>query len=293
MNRPPPELTALLPDGAVFLPITTGKRCTVKGWNKLSAAEAAALPQWKSAVAAAVRLDGMTVVDIDEPERRAEILAGLGINGAKTLEATTPRGGSHLYFTSERRQTSFSGGDIKSGRGGYVLVCRFDGGGEYTFDGGAVAQMPANYRHPGGGTGAPATNGSTSGGSGITVRAPEQMAKLREELELLVADIEAANNIKLTARAGQFEGPCPACKAGDDRFWMCVPEQRGGPTVLVGCRKCPTAAAPYHHIARQFADAADDAVTVSCTRVQPHVHGPWRALGTLRGWRNGHYSAVS
>ena len=262
-------MVAALPDGAVFLPITTGKRCTIKGWNKLSAAEAAALPQWRAAVAAAVRLDGLTVVDIDAPERRAEILAGLGINGAKTLEATTPRGGAHLYFTSERRQTSFAGGDIKAGRGGYVLVCRFDGGGDYVFNGGAVVQVPASYRHPGG-QGKPAANGSAPrkpSTSTVVIRAPGKLAKLREELALLVADIEAANGIKLRERAGQWEGPCPVCKAGDDRFWMRVPEQRGGPKMLVGCRQCPDKAAVYHHLARQFADAADEAVTVPCTRV--------------------------
>ena len=116
-------------------------------------------------MAAAVRLDGMTVVDIDAPERRAEILASLGLTGAVTLEATTPRGGAHLYFAlvNAARQVS-TGGDIKAGRGGYVLVRRFDGEGAYTFgSGGAVtayaSQLPPSRRRPGQ---AETANGSTS-----------------------------------------------------------------------------------------------------------------------------------
>ena len=269
MNRPPPEVTALLPDGAVFLPISTGKRCTVKSWNRLTAAEAEALPQWKAAVAAAVRLDGLTVVDIDAPERRAEILAELGLTGATTLEAATPRGGSHMYFASERQQKSADGFDIKAGSGGYVLVCRFDGGGDYTFDGAPVAHMPASYRNPG--HDGPGANGAAPRKPSTTtevIRAPEKIAKLREELERVYG-------IELRERSGQLEGPCPRCKAGDDRFRIAAATCG---KLMVQCRRCGPGVV-YPWLEREFADAADDAVTVPCTRVRPYVPAPPAVVG--------------
>ena len=176
-------LRALLGAGAVLLPVTTGKAVKVRRWPALTAEEADRLPQWRTAVAVALRLDGRTVIDIDAPDRTDEVLAALGVAGAPTMTALTPSGGSHHHYLGERRSAARSWGEVKSGRGHVVLVARLDGRPGYTFDGRPAVEVPASYRFPP--SEGPAPDGAGGGdGPGPSeswrvVKAPELIAALR------------------------------------------------------------------------------------------------------------------
>ena len=262
-------------------------------WKGLTAAQAADLPYWGNddCVGYGVRLENVVVVDIDQPNRRAEALAELGLTGCTTFEVDTPRPGTHLYYRGEQRCKNFDGGEIKTGRGAYVVGpgSGHANGGTYAVVDAAAswASIPASYLHPGGGSGDPSANGSRSGGggSGMVIQAPEQMAKLNAALAAMKGDVEHFDGITLAWRSGQWEGPCPRCRTGDDRFRLLIK----GDKVLAKCRQCPPSSEHlygwlrrrHHDIALGYTLPEDDVVAVSCTRVRGYVPCPWRSLGTL------------
>ena len=120
----PPQL-----EGHVVLPLTD-KVCSVKHWNVLTTF---APPQWRRANCYGVRLDDLTVIDIDDRGRVDDALAELGIDLGDTFTVRTPRG-IHIYFGGATRTIRAEWGEIKSTSGGYVVGpgCERSDGGTYT-----------------------------------------------------------------------------------------------------------------------------------------------------------------
>ncbi|HUT50765.1 MAG TPA: bifunctional DNA primase/polymerase [Alphaproteobacteria bacterium] len=81
-------------------------------------------------------VSGLTVVDIDKPEKRDQVVAECGHT---PLVAKTPRGGYHLYYQHNGEGTRngvVDGVDLR-GRGGFVVAppsINPKNGGEYTFE---------------------------------------------------------------------------------------------------------------------------------------------------------------
>ena len=102
---------------ALILPVH-GKKCVIDDWQLLAQVPDDA---WVDSTGYGVRLDGMTVVDIDDKRSYIPILEELSIAEGGTFTVQT-RNGYHLYFKGiipNSFKTSW--GEVKTGVGHYVV----------------------------------------------------------------------------------------------------------------------------------------------------------------------------
>ena len=115
--------------GTAALPVRAGKRPAVSRWTERTAESLHREQRWVGDVTAyGLRLDGLTVVDVDDRSQLPAVLDWLG--SPATLVVATPRG-AHVYFRGEVPPAKYSWGDVLSGPGRYVLgplSVRDDGG---------------------------------------------------------------------------------------------------------------------------------------------------------------------
>ncbi|MCY4128096.1 MAG: bifunctional DNA primase/polymerase [Gammaproteobacteria bacterium] len=100
----------------VALPLED-KICRIKHWNVLTTF---ADVQWAKANCYGIRLDDLTVIDIDKRSKINDALAELDLRLGDTFTVETPRG-IHIYYTGATRTVRAEWGEIKSTSGGYVV----------------------------------------------------------------------------------------------------------------------------------------------------------------------------
>ncbi len=190
-------------------------------------AEVIALMPWESATGYGVALEGMTVVDIDDPADAEATAHWLDV---RTLAVSTPRGGRHFYFLGDGvcgnglSHSAMGTVDLKSD-GGYVVGPGSDGY-KPVIDGPddepRVSQMPDDLARW------IAEVAPRSGGGPSRQDDTELQSRLAAAYRRLTGwELHGGG-------AGQLQGRCPQCSEGEgeDRFRIMAD---GG----IYFRKCP------------------------------------------------------